>query len=112
MLFKEIEGNKSLTEMIETSLERCTEDLRQEVMKNAIFCGGSSMMRGLEDRVHKELSRYGEELHITFDWQRRYSSWIGGSMIGSLSTFQNLAIVTKDNSSGNMSDSDIIRRIF
>lgn len=33
-------------------------------------------------------------------------------MIGSLSTFQNLAIVTKDNSSGSMSDSDIIRRIF
>jgi hypothetical protein len=33
-------------------------------------------------------------------------------MIGSLSTFQNLAIVNKDNSGGNMSDSDIIRRIF
>jgi hypothetical protein len=31
-------------------------------------------------------------------------------MIGSLSTFQQLAIVNKDNS--NMSDSDIIRRIF
>ena len=45
--------------MIETSLERITEDLRQEVMKNAIFCGGSSMIKGLEDRVHKELSRYG-----------------------------------------------------
>jgi len=32
-------------------------------------------------------------------------------MIGSLSTFQQLAIVNKDNSS-NMSDSDIIRRIL
>ena len=81
-------------------------------MKNAIFCGGSSMIKGLEDRVHKELSRYGEELHINFDWQRRYSSWIGGSMIGSLSTFQGLAISQKDNSTGSMSDSDIIRRIF
>lgn len=98
--------------MIETSLEKCTEDLRQEIMKNAIFCGGSSMLHGLEDRLHKELSKYGEELQINFDWQRRYSSWIGGSMIGSLSTFQNLAIVNKDSSGGNMSDSDIIRRIF
>jgi actin-related protein len=61
--------------------------------------------------VHKELSRFND-LHISFDWQRRYSSWIGGSMIGSLSTFQNLAIVNKDNSAGSMSDSDIIRRIF
>jgi len=33
--------------MIETSLEKCTEDLRQEIMKNAIFCGGSSMLHGL-----------------------------------------------------------------
>lgn len=33
-------------------------------------------------------------------------------MIGSLSTFQSLAIVQKDSSSGTMSDSDIIRRIF
>ena len=81
-------------------------------MKNAIFCGGSSMLKGLEDRIHKELSRYGEELYINFDWQRRYSSWIGGSMIGSLSTFQNLAIAPKDTGSGSMSDSDIIRRIF
>ena len=63
--------------MIETSLERCTEDLRQEVMKNAIFCEGLVDAEGLEDRVHKELSRYGEELHINFDWQRRHSSWIG-----------------------------------
>ena len=60
ILFREIGKNKSLTEMIETSLERCTEDLRQELMKNAIFCGGSSMIKGLEDRIHKELSRYGE----------------------------------------------------
>ena len=71
------------------------------------------MLHGLEDRVHKELSRYGEELHINFDWQRRYSSWIGGSMIGSLSTFQNLAIANKDNTTGgSTSDSEIIRRIF
>ena len=52
-LFTNIGNDKSLTEMIETSLERCNEDLRQEVMKNAIFCGGSSMIKGLEDRVHK-----------------------------------------------------------
>ena len=43
LLFK---GSKSLSEMIETSLERCTEDLRQEVMKNAFFYGGSSMLKG------------------------------------------------------------------
>ena len=33
-------------------------------------------------------------------------------MISSLSAFQNLAFAPKDTSSGSMSDSDIIRRIF
>jgi actin-related protein len=47
ILFRDNAANKSLTEMIETSLERCTHELRQEVMKNAIFCGGSSMLKGL-----------------------------------------------------------------
>lgn len=43
-----------------------------------------------------------------FDWQRKYSAWIGGSMVGSLSTFQMLAIGNKDNLSYN----DIIKRIL
>jgi actin-related protein len=36
---------------------------------------------------------------LEFDWQRRYSAWVGGSMIGSLSTFQQLAIKNADMSS-------------
>ena len=78
--------------MIETSLDRCNEDLKAQLMKNIIFCGGSSMINGFEDRIHRELSNFGEEVRIEFDWQRRYSSWIGGSMIGSLNVFQQLAI--------------------
>ena len=50
------------------------------------------MISGIEDRIHRELSNFGEDIRIEFDWQRRYASWIGGSMIGSLGVFQQLAI--------------------
>jgi len=38
------------------------------------------------------LSSLDYDYRLEFDWQRRYSAWVGGSMIGSLSTFQQLAI--------------------
>lgn len=78
--------------MIKTSLGRCSEDLRLEMAKKIVFCGGTSMVKGLYDRVDKELSSLDYDYRLEFDWQRRYSAWVGGSMIGSLSTFQKLAI--------------------
>lgn len=106
-LFTDTESQKSLQTMIRTSLGRCSEDLRLEMAKKIVFCGGSSMIRGMHDRIDKELSSLDYEYRLEFDWQRRYSAWVGGSMIGSLSTFQQLAI---KNSDGN--PNDIIKKIL
>lgn len=39
--------------MIKTSLSRCSEDLRLQMAKKMVFCGGSSMIKGLYDRIDK-----------------------------------------------------------
>jgi actin-related protein len=65
------------------------------------------MIKGLYDRVDRELSGLEFDYKLEFDWQRRYSAWVGGSMIGSLSTFQQLAIKNED-----MSPSEIIKKIL
>lgn len=44
---------KTLSDMIITSLSRCNEDLQSELTKNMIFCGGSSLLYGLQDRISK-----------------------------------------------------------
>lgn len=75
--------------------------------KRIVLCGGSSMIKGLYDRVDRELSGLQFDYKLEFDWQRRYSAWVGGSMIGSLSTFQQLAIKNED-----MSSSEIIKKIL
>jgi actin beta/gamma 1 len=75
--------------------------------KRIVLCGGSSMIKGLYDRVDRELSGLEFDYKLEFDWQRRYSAWVGGSMIGSLSTFQQLAIKNED-----MSPSEIIKKIL
>ena len=108
ILFTGKESQKSLQDMINTSLGRCSEDLKIEMAKRMVFCGGSSMVTGLYDRIDKELNNLGVEYRLEFDWQRRYSAWVGGSMIGSLSTFQQLAIKITDHPTTN----EIIKKIF
>ncbi len=61
-------------------------------MKNIVVCGGTSITKGLQRRLEYEFKNDEGKYNFVMNWQRRYSSWIGGSMIGSLSTFQNLAI--------------------
>ena len=65
------------------------------------------MIKGMYDRIEKELDHLNYECKLEFDWQRRYSAWVGGSMIGSLSTFQQLAIKNTEHSSN-----EIIKKIL
>lgn len=53
------------------------------------------MIPGLADRLQKEvtlLAPAGTKVRIVAPPERKYSTWIGGSIIGSLSTFQQMWI--------------------
>lgn len=57
------------------------------------------MMKNFPERLKKEFYQLvadtdlrNSEIEFKADSLRNYSAWIGGSMIGSLKTFQNLAI--------------------
>ncbi|KRX02013.1 hypothetical protein PPERSA_07658 [Pseudocohnilembus persalinus] len=92
------ETSMSLQEMMLDSLNRCDLVLQSELYNNIVLCGGTSLLRGFKDRLHHELRqnlpKHINENNINFveNLHRRYSAWIGGSMLGSLSTFQSLAI--------------------
>ena len=79
--------------MIRDSIQRTDLDFQTELFGHIVMCGGTSMMKGFQERIHQEILDIlpdkveEEELHLPFDSFRRYSAWIGGSMIGSLSTF-------------------------
>ena len=53
ILFSGSEYQKSLQDMIVTSLNRCSEDLKIEMAKKMVFCGGSSLIKGVQDRIEK-----------------------------------------------------------
>jgi len=64
-----------------------------------ILSGGSSMFPGIADRLQKELKLIlpvNSPLKIVCPPERKYSSWIGGSIIASLACFERMWITKAD----------------
>lgn len=78
-----------------TSIVKCDIDVRRELYGNIVLSGGTTMFPGITERMHKEVSNLapgGMKVKISAPPERKYSVWIGGSILGSLSTFQNMWI--------------------
>ena len=77
------------------SIAKCDMDVRRELFGNVVLSGGSSMYPGLAERLTKELGALASssiKVKIIAPPERKYSVWIGGSILASLSTFQNMWI--------------------
>ncbi|KRY12868.1 Actin, acrosomal process isoform [Trichinella patagoniensis] len=88
-----------LPETINISIMKCDLDLRSQLYENVILSGGSTMFPGIGQRMTKELRVLGPDavnVKIHTPPERKYSVWIGGSIMASLSAFQNMWISYKD----------------
>lgn len=80
------------------SISRCDEDLQRMLVRNIIMTGGSSEMIGFSERLQKELymkcpkSIRASDISVFGEVNKKYGAWIGGSVIGSISTFRELFI--------------------
>ncbi|XP_013393874.1 actin, cytoplasmic 2 [Lingula anatina] len=82
-------------EHIYNSIMNCDMDIRKELYLNTVLSGGTTMYPGIADRVHKELIALAPssmKVRVIAPPERKYSVWIGGSILGSLSTFQQMWI--------------------
>ncbi|MHC3869057.1 hypothetical protein ACXONR_09680, partial [Streptococcus thermophilus] len=70
---------------------RCDIDIRKDLLANIVMSGGTTMYAGIADRMQKEITGLSPstiKVKIVAPPERKYSVWIGGSILGSLSTFQ------------------------
>ena len=70
-------------------------DIRKDFYANIVLSGGSTMFPGLADRMQKELTTLAPntmKVNVIAPPDRKYSVWIGGYMLASLSTFQQMWI--------------------
>ena len=82
-----------LHEYAYNSIMKCDIDIRKDLYANIVLSGGSTMFPGLADRMQKELTTLAPntmKVKVIAPPERKYSVWIGGSILASLSTFQDM----------------------
>ena len=80
-----------LHQTIYNCIMNCDINVRKDLYGNVILSGGNTMFPGIAERMHKELSALvpsSMKLKVIAPPERKYSVWIGGSIIASLPTFQ------------------------
>ncbi|KAJ6407301.1 hypothetical protein OIU84_010744 [Salix udensis] len=82
-------------EIVARAIRRCDVDIRREMFGNVVLSGGTTVIPGLAERLAKEVSSLAPptvRVRVVAPPERRYSVWIGGSILASLSTFQQMWI--------------------
>jgi len=89
---KEAEGIHRLTY---DSIQKCDVDIRRDLYTNVVLSGGTTMFADIDKRLNKEMTALAPasvKVKIVAPPERKYSVWIGGSILSSLSTFQDMWI--------------------
>ncbi|CAL4172053.1 unnamed protein product [Meganyctiphanes norvegica] len=78
---------------------KCDVDIRKDLYANIVLSGGTTMYPGIADRMQKEITALAPssvKIKIIAPPERKYSVWIGGSILSSLSTFQTMWITREE----------------
>eukprot|EP00993_Chasmostoma_nieuportense_P001265 NODE_2161_length_1264_cov_55.267370_g2055_i0.p1 GENE.NODE_2161_length_1264_cov_55.267370_g2055_i0~~NODE_2161_length_1264_cov_55.267370_g2055_i0.p1 ORF type:complete len:381 (+),score=62.30 NODE_2161_length_1264_cov_55.267370_g2055_i0:147-1145(+) len=71
------------------SINKCVIDLRKDLYANIVLSGGTTMYDGLPERIRKEIENLAPysmkgKIKVVAPPDRKYSAWIGGSILASL----------------------------
>jgi len=77
------------------SIMKCDVDIRKDLYGNIVLSGGTTMFPGIAERMNKEVTALAPQsmkVKVVAPPERKFSVWIGGSILSSLSTFQQMWI--------------------
>jgi len=77
------------------SIMKCDVDIRKDLYNNIVMSGGSTMFPGIDARLKAEITAKAPtamngQIKVVAPPERKYSVWIGGSILASLSTFEDM----------------------
>ncbi|XP_024441680.1 actin-related protein 4 isoform X2 [Populus trichocarpa] len=85
---------RGLPQMAIESINKCDVDIRRELFSSILLAGGTASMQQLKERLEKDLLEESppaarvKVLASGNATERRFSVWIGGSILASLGSFQ------------------------
>lgn len=98
-------------QLILDSINRVDLDLRKALYSNIVLAGGVTLTKGFGDRLLMEIKKVAyrdTKIKIYAPPERRYSTWVGGSILSSLSTFKKMWITAEEY----QEDPDIIHKRY
>ncbi|KAK4689758.1 actin-related protein 4, partial [Tremellales sp. Uapishka_1] len=90
-----------LSQLVHDSIMACDVDVRAALLQNIVVVGNTSLIKGLTERLDVELAALmpSQKIKIhspTIPFERKYSSWLGGSVLASLGTFHQLWVTKEE----------------
>lgn len=88
--------------IVTTSVGMCDPDVRPALYGSVVVTGGNSFMQGFPERLNRDLSmRIPSSMRLKLisangSAERRFGSWIGGSILASIGTFQQMWISSQE----------------
>ncbi|KAJ6252401.1 actin-5c-related [Anaeramoeba flamelloides] len=92
---------KPIHEMIQQSVMSCDLTVRQDLLKNIVLIGGSTLTKGFVEKLWFHLKEISPEMsEINFfvpnsEEDRGFFNWLGGSLFGNVYKTSNSLLVTK-----------------
>eukprot|EP00658_Telonema_sp_P-2_P018496 TRINITY_DN17260_c0_g1_i3.p1 TRINITY_DN17260_c0_g1~~TRINITY_DN17260_c0_g1_i3.p1 ORF type:complete len:362 (+),score=76.44 TRINITY_DN17260_c0_g1_i3:145-1230(+) len=93
-----LDGNNNMLgihELIRECVMRCDVEVRKELYQSILLAGGTTLFQGFQNRLATEVQRFAPEqvrAKVMAPNERMFSAWIGGSILGSLTTFRQMWI--------------------
>jgi actin len=85
-----------LHHLVSETVRRCDPDIRRDLCSNIVLGGGNTMFPGLAERLQAEVTALVSDgsidVKVVAPPERKYSAWIGGSILASLSDFASMCI--------------------
>jgi len=91
--------DKGISHIVFDAIAKCDLDLRLDLYKNVIMSGATCRLKGIKERLMKDLSTLISnriKLDIVNPPEAAYSSWIGGSIQGSIDSNKDKFITKND----------------
>ena len=82
-------------------IRSCDIDIRKDMYNCIVLSGGNTMFNGLPERLTKEIKAIApyeieEEVKVIASLERKFATWIGGSILSTISTFESCWITKKE----------------
>ena len=83
-------------QMVNDAISKSDLEIKKELYSNIFLCGGNTLFSGFPERFQKQITNTNKQTFkikiITHpsNTERKFSSWIGGSILSSLGTFHQL----------------------